>query len=196
MICARALPLGVFALKTSCPFVPFVVQNFGLPVKQMDSCGQGLGTVSGDEFPPALRFGAPHLLFIECCMNQDVIEGKRILIVDDDPSVRESIKLLLSIDRHTVTEARNGMEALDLVAGQYFDLVLLDFFMPGMHGGEVARRIKEIEPSLPILLVTAYCERLMGYNRPSAVLGKPFAMNELRDQISKLVPGRYTGQKN
>jgi CheY-like chemotaxis protein len=129
-------------------------------------------------------------------MNPDAIEGKRILLVDDDPVTRESIKLLLSIDRHTVTEARNGMEALDLVAGQYFDLVLLDFFMPGMHGGEVARRIKEIEPSLPILLVTAYREKLMGYNRPSEVLGKPFAMDELRDQISKLVLRRYRGQRN
>jgi len=129
-------------------------------------------------------------------MNQDVIEGKRILIVDDDPSARESIKLLLNSEGHTVTEARNGMEALDLIGGQFFDLVLLDFFMPGMHGGEVARRIKEIEPSLPILMVTAYSEKLMGYNRPSAILGKPFAMDDLRDQISKLVSGRYTGQRN
>ena len=129
-------------------------------------------------------------------MNPDVIEGKRILIVDDDPSARESIKLLLTIDRHTVIEARNGMEALDLIAGQYFDIVLLDFFMPGMHGGEVAQRIKEIEPSLPILMVTAYREKLMGYNRPTAVIGKPFAMDDLRDQITKLVAGRYTGQRN
>jgi len=129
-------------------------------------------------------------------MNPGVIEGKRILVVDDDPSARESIKLLLTIDRHTVIEARNGMEALELVAGQYFDLVLLDFFMPGMNGREAARRIKEIEPSLPILLVTAYSEKLMGYNRPSAILGKPFAVDDLRDQISKLVAGRYTGQRN
>ena len=129
-------------------------------------------------------------------MNPDAIEGKRILLVDDDPVTRESIKLLLGIDRHIVTEARNGMEALDLIAWQYFDLVLLDFLMPGMHGGEVARRIKEIEPSLPILMVTAFREKLLGYNRPSAILGKPFEMNELRDQISKLVPGRYTGQGN
>lgn len=124
-------------------------------------------------------------------MKVDVTLGKRILIVDDDPSARESIKLLLSIDRHTVTEARDGLEALELVAKQPFDLVLVDFFMPGMHGGEVARRIKQIAPSLPILMVTAYREKLIGFDRPgstNAILGKPFAVGDLRNEIAKLVP--------
>jgi CheY-like chemotaxis protein len=126
-------------------------------------------------------------------MKRDVILGKKILIVDDDPSARESIKLLLSIDRHTVIEAKDGNEALALIADQHFDLVLLDFYMPGMHGGEVARRIKEIEPSLPILMVTAYLEKLIGYDKPSntnAILGKPFAVGDLRSHIAKLVPAR------
>ena len=126
-------------------------------------------------------------------MKRDVILGKKILIVDDDPTARESIKLLLSIDRHTVVEAKDGNEALALVADQHFDLVLLDFFMPGMHGGEVARRIKEIEPSLPILMVTAYREKLIGYDRPestNAILGKPFAVGDLRNEITKLLPVR------
>ena len=120
-------------------------------------------------------------------MQQNVTFGKRILIVDDDATARESIKLLLSIDRHIVTEARNGIEALALVADQPFDIVLLDFFMPGMHGGEVARRIRQIAPSLPILMVTAYAEKLIGFDR-NAVLGKPFGVNMLRGQIAKLLP--------
>jgi len=119
-------------------------------------------------------------------MQRDVTFGKRILVIDDDPSTRESIKLLLSIDRHFVTEARDGSEALTLIAEQPFDLILLDFFMPGMHGGEVARRIRQIAPSLPILMVTAYAEKLIGLDR-SAVLGKPFGVNMLRDKISKLL---------
>jgi CheY-like chemotaxis protein len=126
-------------------------------------------------------------------MKQDVTFGKRVLIIDDDPSARESLNLLLSIDRHIVTEAKDGTEALALIADHHFDLVLLDFFMPGMHGGEVARRIKEIEPSLPILMVTAYHEKLIGYDRPgntNAMLGKPFAVGDLRTQITKLLPGR------
>lgn len=124
-------------------------------------------------------------------MKQDVTRGKRILIIDDDPSARESTKLLLSIDRHDVTEAQDGMEALALVATRPFDLVLLDFFMPGMHGGEVARRIKQINPSLPILMITAYTEKLIGYDKPgntNAILGKPFAVDHLRSEIAKLLP--------
>ncbi len=131
-------------------------------------------------------------------MQQDVTFGKRILIVDDDDSARESIKLLLSIDRHMVAEARDGSEALALIAQYHFDLVLLDFFMPGMNGGEVARRIKQIAPSLPILMVTAYVEKLIGSDAPentNAVLSKPFGVNLLRGQIAKLLPsGGQSGQ--
>lgn len=123
---------------------------------------------------------------------RDVTFGKRILIIDDDASARQSIKLLLSIDRHLVTEASNGVEALALISEHPFDLVLVDFFMPGMNGGEVARRIKEIVPSMPILMVTAYIEKLIAFDGPdnntNAVLGKPFEMNVLRGQIAKLLP--------
>lgn len=124
-------------------------------------------------------------------MTQDVTVGKRILIIDDDPGAREAFALLLSIDRHTVTVAQDGIEALTLVAEQPFDLVMVDFFMPGMHGGEVARRIKQIAPSLPILMVTAYREKLIGFERPgntNGILGKPFAVNDLRSEITKLLP--------
>ena len=124
-------------------------------------------------------------------MQQDVTLGKRILLVDDDPSARESIKLLLSIDRHFVTVAQDGIEALALIVEQPFDLVLLDFFMPGMHGGEVARRIRQIAPALPILMVTAYVEKLIGVDGPentNGVLGKPFGVNALRGEIGKLLP--------
>ena len=121
-------------------------------------------------------------------MEQDRVFEKRILVVEDDPSARESIILLLRIDRHTVTEAKDGNEALDLVSRQSFDLVMLDYAMPGMQGWEVALNIKRITPALPILMVTAYLEKLSGADTPvDAVLGKPFAMDELRTAIAKLV---------
>jgi CheY-like chemotaxis protein len=121
-------------------------------------------------------------------MEQDRVFEKRILVVEDDPSARESIILLLRIDRHIVTEAKDGNEALDLLSRQSFDLVLLDYAMPGMQGWEVALNIKRITPALPILMVTAYLEKLSGIDTPvDAVLGKPFAMDELRTAIAKLV---------
>jgi len=121
-------------------------------------------------------------------MEQDRVFEKRILVVEDDPSARESIILLLRIDRHIVTEAKDGNEALDLLSRQSFDLVLLDYAMPGMQGWEVALNIRRVTPALPILMVTAYLEKLSGIDTPvDAVLGKPFAMDELRTAIAKLV---------
>jgi CheY-like chemotaxis protein len=119
---------------------------------------------------------------------QNRIVGKRILLVEDERGARESIKLLLTIDRHQVAEAAGGAEAIRLVKSQPFDLVILDYFMPGMRGSEVALQIREIVPSLPILMVTAYLEKLGDADKPvDAVIGKPFGVAELRGAIGELL---------
>ena len=121
-------------------------------------------------------------------MDLNRISGKRILVVEDDPAARDSITLLLRIDRHIVTEAANGKEALAFVSQQSFDLVILDFVMPGMLGAEVALKIKLLSPTLPILMVTAYLEKLTDVDKPvDALLAKPFAVDELRNAVSKLL---------
>jgi CheY-like chemotaxis protein len=120
-------------------------------------------------------------------MKQAGIVGKRILLVEDDPSARDSIKLLLRIDRHTVVEAENGREALDCFAREPFDLVILDYAMPGMRGSELAAHLKRLAPSVPILMVTAYLEKLCDPDQPvDAVLGKPFGVVELRQTVATL----------
>jgi CheY-like chemotaxis protein len=114
--------------------------------------------------------------------------GKRVLLVDDDPSARQSIKLLLSIDRHAVTEAENGPAALQIFANQPFDLVILDYAMPQMQGGELTALIKQVKPRQPILMITAYVEKLVVSDAPvDAILGKPFGIDDLRQAISKLL---------
>ena len=114
--------------------------------------------------------------------------GKRILLVDDDPAARESIKLLLNIDRHTVLEARNGQEALEVFHQGVVDLVIIDYFMPQMDGKQLAEQIKLAAPCLPILLVTAYLEKLVDTDSPvDAMLGKPFGVDELRQSIAGLL---------
>ena len=126
-------------------------------------------------------------------MEQSGIDGRRILVVEDDSSARESITLLLRIDRHVVTGAMNGREAIDLVSRQPFDLVVLDFVMSGMLGGEVALKIKLIDPTLPILMVTAYLEKLDDSDKPvEVVLGQPFAVDELRGAMAKLFSSQIT----
>jgi len=119
---------------------------------------------------------------------QNRILGKRILLVEDDPGAREAIKLLLAIDRHDVVEAAEGAEAIELVKREPFDLAILDYFMPGMQGSQVALRFRAIAPSLPILMISAYLEKLGDSDKPvDAVLGKPFSIEELRRAIAQLL---------
>ncbi len=116
------------------------------------------------------------------------VYGKRILLVEDDPSARESLNLLLRIDRHSVVEATNGREALERFTQEHFDLVIVDYLMPEMQGNELAIQIKRMAPSQPVLMVTAYVEKLVDSGLPvDAVLGKPFAVEDLRQAIGKLV---------
>jgi len=111
---------------------------------------------------------------------------KNILLVDDDPAARQSIKLLLSIDRHTVTEAANGHEALQLFTGSTYDLVITDYLMPGMLGDELAQNIWNIAPGQPIIMVTAYLEMLVNAGKLADVmLGKPLSVDDLRRAMAR-----------
>ena len=115
-------------------------------------------------------------------------QGKSVLLVEDDPAVRSSIKLLLSIDRHMVTEAASGHEALQLFTGSRYDLVIIDYLMPGMLGEELARNIRNLAPAQPILMVTAYFEKLVDASLPAdAVLGKPVNIDDLRRVMARLI---------
>lgn len=129
----------------------------------------------------------------KCCnlkfmAEQKRVVGKRILLVEDDQGARESIKLLLSIDRHDVIEATEGAEAVALLKSQSFDLAILDYFLPGMRGSQLALHIRQVAPALPILMITAYLEKLSEADKPvDAVIGKPFNVEELRRTITELL---------
>jgi CheY-like chemotaxis protein len=124
-------------------------------------------------------------------MNQGVIIGKNVLLADDQLDVRESIRMLLKVDGHTVTEASDGAEALDWFKRSRFDLVITDFLMPKMKGNELATRIKQQAPAQPILMVTAHGERLGDSKNPvDAILYKPFTFGELRQAITNLLTPR------
>jgi len=127
------------------------------------------------------------MLIVSMTMNKgDSAQAKSILLVEDDPDVRGSIKLLLSIDRHTVTEAANGHEALQLFTGSRYDLVITDYRMPGMLGDELAQNIKNLVPTQPILMVTAYLEKLVDAGKPAdAVIGKPLSIDDLRRAMAR-----------
>jgi CheY-like chemotaxis protein len=123
--------------------------------------------------------------------NQDVVRGKRILLVDDEKLVRTALRMMLEVDGHQVTEASNGAEAVNLFNIGEFDLVITDFEMPIMKGNELAIRIKLLAPSLPILMITA-SEWAHGdvKNPVDALLNKPLTMPELRGALGKLLSAR------
>jgi DNA-binding response OmpR family regulator len=113
---------------------------------------------------------------------------KRILLVDDQKGVRESISLVLKLDDHTVIEAGDGLAALDLFRRDHFDLVITDFEMPIMKGNELAARIKQHSPAQPILMISAYAERLAGLDNPvDGILVKPFDLQDLRLVLAELL---------
>jgi len=107
-----------------------------------------------------------------------------ILLVDDDPSVREVTALMLQDLGFAVTEADSGDHALQLLAGDIeVDLLLADFAMPGMNGGELARAVRTRYPELPVIFVTGYAELcelgLAGYS----IIQKPFREEQLASKI-------------
>jgi nitrogen regulation protein NR(I) len=79
-----------------------------------------------------------------------------ILVVDDDHQLRQSFKKILAAEGHTVQTAASGEAALELVREELPDLVIMDIRMPGMDGLEAFRRMHDIEPRLPVVIMTAY----------------------------------------
>jgi CheY-like chemotaxis protein len=110
--------------------------------------------------------------------------GKRILLVEDERSVRDTLRDLLHHDDHTVIEANNGAEALSMFVKGEFDLVLTDCVMPFVRGAELAARIKHIAPNQPILMITGYDMKPCRMNPVDAVLQKPFDLDGLRTALS------------
>ena len=80
----------------------------------------------------------------------------KILIVDDEPQVRQSFEKILTGEGHTVKTAASGEAAMTAVQAEVPDLVIMDVRMPGMSGLEAFRAIHEIEPKLPVIIMTAY----------------------------------------
>jgi CheY-like chemotaxis protein len=117
----------------------------------------------------------------------DALSGKRILLVEDERVVRETLRRLFMQDAHTVVEANNGAEAFSLFHKEKFDLVVTDFEMPFVKGDELATRIKRVAPHQPILMITGFSHRPCVDNPVDAVVSKPFDSGRLRRVIDKLL---------
>ncbi len=113
----------------------------------------------------------------------------RILIVEDEPLVREVISVYLAEDQHEIELAENGRQGLEKFRAGEFDLVLTDRAMPEMNGDELAVEIKKLKPRQPIVLLTGFGDLMVGAGEQPAgvdlVVSKPFTLTTLRNAIAK-----------
>jgi two-component system, OmpR family, response regulator len=114
----------------------------------------------------------------------------RLLVVEDDDEMRALMERGLAAEGYRVTAVENGVEALIALGDQAFDLAVVDVMMPGMSGFELARRIREREDPVRILLVTArdaVDDRVFGLDAGADdYLTKPFAFAELTARLRAL----------
>ena len=114
----------------------------------------------------------------------------RILIVEDERSLREGLTDLLAAAGHEVVAHENGKPAADCGTREAFDLVLLDLMLPDIDGIEVCRRLRKARPALPILMLTARGsedDKVAGLEAGADdYLTKPFAVRELLARIDAL----------
>jgi CheY-like chemotaxis protein len=119
--------------------------------------------------------------------------NQSVLVVEDDPGIRDVLRLELSDQGFGVRTANSGEEALALLEKSPVDLVLLDLRMPGMDGLETAQKIKSRWPALPIVLCTVCAEkrfeRFIG-NEIKAYLPKPFTFHQLKETVSGALAAR------
>lgn len=115
----------------------------------------------------------------------------RILVVDDEPAVRDSLDRALRLERYEVGMAADGSEALEAVAEQPPDAIVLDLMMPGIDGLEVCRRLRARGDRTPILILTArdaVSDRVAGLDAGADdYIVKPFALEELLARLRALM---------
>lgn len=117
----------------------------------------------------------------------------RILLIDDNPLVREALAAMLTSDGHTVLPAAGGREGLArLEAGEAVDLVLTDLKMPGLSGWEVVRAVKARWPHVPVAVITGTPEALLRQRGEpiDLVIFKPVTLDALREAISRFRAGQ------
>ena len=117
--------------------------------------------------------------------------GTRLLVVDDDRAVRESLRRALTLEGYEVDLAEDGADGLARVAGATPDAIVLDVAMPVVDGIEMCRRLRDDGTSLPILMLTAresVTDRVAGLDAGADdYLVKPFALEELLARLRALL---------
>jgi CheY-like chemotaxis protein len=133
-----------------------------------------------------------------------------ILVIDDEAEMRGTVREALAVSGHTVLEAANGREGLDVVEKQPIDLIILDIVMPKVDGLEFMMQIRKTTPTIPIIAMSGNPHKEL-YAQTANAMGarytllKPFALPILiqtvnlslaKERVSRSAPVRPAGENN
>lgn len=125
----------------------------------------------------------------------------RVLLVDDDPALLESLRSSLTDEGHKVSSANGGQAGIDAFrdaqkGGKPFDILITDLGMPYVDGRQVVASVRAMSPGTPIILLTGWGQHVAGENEGALqvdrVLGKPPRIRELRSALAELTGRRAT----
>lgn len=122
----------------------------------------------------------------------------RILVVDDDPGMVETLTDVLTASGFETAKATSGREAIERARGATFDLILMDIQMPGLNGVETLHALRALDPHVAVVMMTAYTrdelvaesERTTGVG----VLSKPLDLDRLLSLVTRIVSGHRNEQ--
>ncbi len=124
----------------------------------------------------------------------------KILVVDDEPSHRQMLEAVLTADGYEVQQANDGQEAINSVEERFYDLILMDVRMSRVSGIEALKKIKELSPGIPIIIMTAYASVSTAVDALKSgaydYLTKPLDIEELKILVGKALRQRQLEQEN
>lgn len=128
-------------------------------------------------------------------MDGDTAPGSsaRILVVDDEPRVRDTLVELLETEGHSVVACPDGPTALARLEAEPFQLVFTDLGMPSVSGWEIARRVKAGRPGLPVVLVTGWGDQIDAADARARgvdyLVSKPFQRADVTAVVARALAG-------
>ena len=119
---------------------------------------------------------------------------QQILIVDDNPNMSSLLSEMLEIFEFDSKRAGNGQEALNILGGEEFSMVITDLRMPEMSGSELLKSIKKTRPELPVIVISGYNlaeeEDTLMADLADGFINKPFKMVDIENLLKKFFKAR------